>query len=261
MRIEQIRNATIRVTYKGTTFLVDPWLAPKDGFGCFAELPFELRDSQKRHVSMPICELVMPVEEILKGVDYYLITHIHPDHIDMAPDGTVGRFLDKKIPVLVQNEEDAQVFKNSGFESVQVVSEQGSRIGEARITKVPAVHGTLVPFGHAMGVMMEGEEKTLYIAGDTVWCSEVEKNLDTYQPQVIVLNACAAELGTFGRLLMDDHETEMVIKAAPQAEVIISHMDNVAHASISRTMMEDYLKEHQLLEHVRIPEDGESMEF
>ena len=28
MIIEQIRNATLRITYAGENFLVDPWLAP-----------------------------------------------------------------------------------------------------------------------------------------------------------------------------------------------------------------------------------------
>ena len=39
MQIRQIRNATIKIHYGGKVFLIDPWLAPKDGFGCFAGLP------------------------------------------------------------------------------------------------------------------------------------------------------------------------------------------------------------------------------
>ena len=29
MKLTQIRNATNRLEYAGTTFLIDPWLAPK----------------------------------------------------------------------------------------------------------------------------------------------------------------------------------------------------------------------------------------
>ena len=61
MQIRQIRNATIKIHYGGKVFLVDPWLAPKDGFGCFAGLPesipFKTPDSQKTFISMPICPL------------------------------------------------------------------------------------------------------------------------------------------------------------------------------------------------------------
>lgn len=58
---------------------------------------------------MPICPLPTTVDEILADVDYYIVTHIHPDHIDMEMDGTVGNVLNKETPVLVQNDEDAQV--------------------------------------------------------------------------------------------------------------------------------------------------------
>lgn len=265
MIIEQIRNATIRVQYGGKTFLIDPWLAPKDGFGCFAflppSLPFTIRDSQKRFVSMPICGLPKPVDEILKGIDYYIVTHIHPDHIDMELDGTLGKMLDKKVPLLVQNEEDKQMFQNSGFEHIQVLSEQGIALGTIRLTKAPAFHGTKAPCGSAMGIVMEGEEKTLYIAGDTIWYEGVEQTLSKYQPRVIILNACAAQLDGFGKLIMGDNDVEKVINAAPDAEIIISHMDNVAHATLSRTELEDRLRDRGVFQQVRIPEDGQHIEF
>ena len=71
--------------------------------------PFKTPDSQKTFISMPICPLPTTVDEILADVDYYMVTHIHPDHIDMEMDGTVGNMLNKETPVLVQNDEDAQV--------------------------------------------------------------------------------------------------------------------------------------------------------
>lgn len=69
MQIRQIRNATIKIHYGGKVFLIDPWLAPKDGFGCFAGLPesipFKTPDSQKTFISMPICPLPTTVDERL----------------------------------------------------------------------------------------------------------------------------------------------------------------------------------------------------
>lgn len=266
MVIEQIRNATIKIHYGNKVFLVDPWLAPKDSFGSFASLPpsipFQTRDSQKSFISMPICELPKTVEEILSGVDYYIVTHIHPDHIDMSLDGTVGSLLNKKTPLLVQNEEDAQVFKNSGFENITILPENGLSMDNIRITKVPALHGVNIPCGSAMGFMMEGEDKTLYVSGDTVWYEKVAENLKKFQPDVIVLNACAAELIDFGRLIMDAGDVKKVIQSAPDSEIILSHMDNVAHASLSRTALGDALKEAGAFSSkIKIPEDGEVLEF
>lgn len=93
---------------------------------------------------MPFYDLPMSVEEILQGVDYYVVTHIHPDHIDMAMDGTVGAPLDKNVPVICQNEEDAAVFEKSGFRKIIVLSREGMDFGAARLTQVPARHGTVV---------------------------------------------------------------------------------------------------------------------
>ncbi|MBO5604541.1 MAG: MBL fold metallo-hydrolase [Acidaminococcaceae bacterium] len=93
MKIKQIRNATIRVSYAGKNFLIDPWLLEKGQMGSFLDIPgrpFHVSDAAKEGIPMPMCSLPEPVEEILNGVDYYVVTHIHPDHIDMAPDGTVG---------------------------------------------------------------------------------------------------------------------------------------------------------------------------
>ena len=38
MKLTQIRNATNRLEYAGTTFLIDPWLAPKHTLS-FVDIP------------------------------------------------------------------------------------------------------------------------------------------------------------------------------------------------------------------------------
>ena len=39
MKFQQIRSATIKITYAGKTFLIDPWLAPRFMGGCLAMIP------------------------------------------------------------------------------------------------------------------------------------------------------------------------------------------------------------------------------
>ena len=264
MKIKQIRNATIRIEYAGKTFLVDPWLEKKHGLGSFEDIPgrpFHVPDPVKEHLPMPFCDLPEPTEAILRGIDYYILTHIHPDHIDMAIDGTVGAPLDTSVPIIAQNEADADVLKKSGFQHIEILSENPLRCGEASITKAPARHGTVVPCGDACGVIFEsGREKTLYVAGDTIWYDGVQNTIQKYTPDVVVMNACAAELVGNGRLIMNDEDVACVADAAPNAQLVVSHMDNVAHASITRHSMRGLLAQRGIKEYF-IPEDGETLAF
>ena len=102
LKIRQVRNATLKITYADKVFLVDPWLVGGQKFGRFVDIPeksFRTPDPVREQIPMPIFDLPASVEEILHGVDYYIVTHIHPDHIDISPDGTLGAPLVKNIPV------------------------------------------------------------------------------------------------------------------------------------------------------------------
>lgn len=104
-------------------------------------------------------------------------------------------------------------------------------------------------------------EKKLYLAGDTIWYDAVETTIRRETPDVIVLNACAAELVDQGRLIMDDADVSAVCRTAPDAAVIVSHMDTVSHAEITRPEMRERLAARGLLDRVEIPEDGETLAF
>ena len=121
MKIQQIRNAMVRIRYAGKTFLTDPWLAPRGSMGTFRDYPMFRCRPERLDLPLPLCDLPMPVADILAGVDAYIVTHVHPDHIDMAADGSVGAPLDKAVPVFVQSEEDAAVLRRSGFARVEVL--------------------------------------------------------------------------------------------------------------------------------------------
>lgn len=260
MKITQIRNATIRVQYGGKTFLVDPWLADKGAMGTFQEvLPGAVTDPIKAATPMPMCSLPMSVDDILSGVDAYIITHIHPDHIDMdMASGMVGQGLDKGILTYVQNEDDAALLKKSGFQHIEILTVTGCLLGDVRLIKTPACHGTIVPCGPACGILFQtSAEKTLYLAGDTIWYDEIHTILDTYEPAVIITNNCAAEFAGYGRLIMDADDLYQVHQARPKAVIIASHMDTVAHAALTRDTLRQKLAEKGIADAVFIPADGE----
>ncbi len=265
MNIKQIRNATLKITYAGKTFLIDPWLIGKGKFGSFADvpgLPFHAPDPVKEQIAMPIFDLPESVEKILEGVDYYVITHVHPDHIDLNfIDGTVGAPLDKNVTTFAQNEIDAAILKKSGFKDVQILTENSLQLDNVKLTKTPARHGIIKPMMDACGLIFQAEnEKILYIAGDTVWFDGVEKTLKKFNPYVVVMNCCAAELVDYGRLIMNDEDVDIVAKTLPTAKLVITHMDNVAHATITRHTMRGLLARRGV-EKYFMPNDGDVIEF
>ena len=260
MKIQQIRNATLKIAYGGKTFLTDPWLQEKGALGTFADKPFRCLSPEKETVAMPMCGLPMPREEVLQGVDAYVVTHIHPDHIDMSPD-CIGNTLDKNVPVFVQGADDAQVLMKNGFTDINVLYEN-SRFGEVQLVKTPGWHGTKIPMCPTCGVVFRAAgEKSLYVAGDTIWYDGVRDALLEYRPDIVVLNACAAEFTTYGRLIMNAEDVARVHECLPDATIIISHMDNVAHASITRADMRMLLKDLLGAKSALMPEDGETLEF
>jgi L-ascorbate metabolism protein UlaG (beta-lactamase superfamily) len=76
MKIRQVRNATLRLDYAGTRFLIDPYLAKKDAYPGF-------EGTVNSHIRNPRVELKTPLEEIL-AVDAVIVTHTHHDHWDDA---------------------------------------------------------------------------------------------------------------------------------------------------------------------------------
>lgn len=255
MNIHQIRNATLVITYNGKRFLVDPWLMPKEFMAGFEA-------AINADVRQPRTELPLPIETLV-DVDAVILTHLHPDHWD----DFAATALDKQIPFFVQNEKDAQGIRSFGFHNVRIVSENGTSFEGITLVKTGGQHGRreiVKPICEkvgltydAMGVIFTAnDEKTLYLAGDTIWCIEVISAIDTYNPDVIIINACAATLLNGEKIIMDTEDVQAVATYAAKAKVIASHMDTVSHLSVTRNDIR-----HLSLSNVLVPEDNEILTF
>lgn len=250
MRIEQVRNAALIIDFAGKRFLTDPWLQESEDF---------IGTGRKG----PAARLPKPAAEILKDVDAYVVTHIHGDHFDLEPVDdwrTVagGKRLDKDTKMFVQNEEDKRYMQFSGFRDVDILSEEGFRYGNVELIKTSGVHGTKIPAGSVMGIVFKAEnEKTLYVAGDTIYCDEVEQALLKYRPDIVVTNACAAYSPQTGRLIMDGDDLIKIHQVLPEAVIIASHMECVRHATLTRADIRMQMEQAGIAENVKIPMDGE----
>ncbi len=259
MKITQIRNATLHVDYNRTCFLLDPWLGPK-GYMPGFEGAFH------SEVRQPRTELPFGVEQIA-AADAVILTHVHPDHWD----DFAAKALRKDIPFFVQSETDRQYIAAQGFTQVSVLSEQGTPFRGTVLYRTGGQHGERakvepvckkmgMPYD-AMGVVFQApEEPTLYVAGDTIFCPELCHALDTYHPDVVVVNACGARVLTGDRLIMVQEDVKQVADYAPHAVIVASHMDAVSHLTVTREDLRQFVQANHLSQ-VKIPADGETLEF
>jgi L-ascorbate metabolism protein UlaG (beta-lactamase superfamily) len=112
--------------------------------------------------------------------------------------------------------------------------------------------------GKVSGFVFEAEgEPVLYLAGDTIWCSEVERVLVDHRPEIIVVNAGGASFVGGGHITMNEQDIVDLCHTAPEASVIAVHMDAINHCHVTRELLKLRLEQEKLLSHVAIPLDGE----
>lgn len=258
--LQQIRNATVKITYGDTTFLIDPMLAKKGAYPGFEH-------TYQSNLRNPLVDLPESPDKVISGVDAVIVTHTHLDHWDDA----AQKALPKDIPLFTQHEEDAQLIRSQGFKNVRVLTDE-AEFGGVKITKTGGQHGTdemyAVPalaksLGEAMGVVFQAPGyKTLYLAGDTIWRKEIDQAIEKYHPEVIVLNAGKAKMtGYEGAIIMGEEDVLRAAQAAKDAKIVAVHMDAVNHMSLTREELRNYVKKQGIESRVDIPQDGASLEY
>ncbi|TLS36546.1 MBL fold metallo-hydrolase [Pseudalkalibacillus caeni] len=253
MNIHQIRNATIVLTYADKKFLIDPFFADKGSMPPFSNTP----NMDKRN---PLVELPVSVDEI-KNVDAVIVTHLHPDHFDEK----AKESLPKDLPIFAQNEADRLVIKEAGFQNVETF-ENGAAFGEVNLIHTDGQHGSSPEIVERMGtvsgiVFTHPDEKTLYVAGDSIFYDAVKEAIAKHQPQVIIVNGGAAQFLEGGPITMTKEDIYQTHQQAPKATIIVSHMESLNHCLLSRAELKQFIAEKGASDHVVIPDDGEQLSY
>lgn len=250
MKIQQIRNSTLRISIAGKTILTDPVLLPKHGIESFAGIE-----------KNPIVELPMAAEAVIEGIDLVIVSHLHQDHFDAK----AKEMLPKDILLYCQPGDDIKI-SEIGFSNITPV-ENNIEWKNIKIRRTPGNHASNQKWndilGHVSGFIFDAEnEPRLYWAGDTVLTDEVKSIIKETEPDIILTHSCGAVLDDSGPIVMDEKQTIEVCKLAPNAVVVATHMDALDHGTVTRKTLRTYAMKNNISDRqLRIPEDGETLNF
>ena len=251
MEITLVRHATLLVRFHGKRLLVDPMLSD---VGAMPPVP----DAPNPR-PFPLVPLPEPASRVLAGVEAVVVTHTHRDHFDDA----AASLVPKHLPLFCQPEDEGKL-RTLGFADVRPVAD-AVRWEGIEICRTAGHHGT-GEIGKRMApvsgfVLRAADERTLYIAGDTIWCSEVREALRVYTPAVTVANAGAARFLEGDPITMTAEDVVEVARRAPETAVIAVHMETVNHCGLTRSALGSRAAEAGLASRVWIPRDGETARY
>lgn len=250
--IKLIRHATLLLEIDDARILVDPMLSPKDAMDPVANAGNDIRIPM---VDLPLDE--NQLNTMIHDVDAILVTHTHRDHWDAV----AQKMIDKSKPIFCQPDDLGKI-KGQGFVHVFAI-EDSVDYNDFTIHRTPGRHGTgeiREKMGTVSGYVIRYADKSLYIAGDTIWCAEVNNVLKKFKPQMIVVNAGGAQFLTGDAITMTAEDVASVSISAPNATVVAVHMDTVNHCKVTRDVLRKFVAQNNLTR-IQIPDDGATLTF
>ena len=263
MEFQHIRSATSIIKYAGVRILVDPWFAPEGSLppmGASLGVP-DFGDPRP----YPLSSLPETPEEIIAKTDIVIATHLHGDHFD---DIAAKLIKEKNILIFAQDDVDAEELKTKyGITNIQILDlKKPIQYKELTIQRIECDHGAEViyqkfPFRRTTsGFVLKSpkEPKTVYFAGDTLYCKPYTDAIQKYKPDVIVINGCRATT-PLGPLLMSLEDIAQTHKDIPSAKLVIVHLDTVPHATVFSSDVKKFVSDEKLEGTILVPANGEKI--
>src|SRR3954463_15793028 len=199
----------------GRRLLVDPSLDPAG-----ARPPIPNTEQPRPN---PLVELPRAASEVGSRAEAGLVTHLPADHLD---DPAVAA-LEPRVPLACQPP-DEPVLRERGFTDVRPV-DGGIDLGGIGGARTAGRHGTGAigeQMGPVSGFMLRAPgEPALYVAGDTIWCDEVDDALAEHEPDVVVVNAGGARFEQGDPIIMDAGDVIQTAKAASRSAIVAVHLE------------------------------------
>jgi L-ascorbate metabolism protein UlaG (beta-lactamase superfamily) len=237
MRLTLVRHATLLLDFEGRRVLVDPMLDEASAHPAVENSPNPRRN--------PLVPLPLPPEELVGELDAVVVTHLHSDHFDDA----AARLVPRNVPVFCQPEDESSlaalgllarpVVERLDWDGL-AVSRTGGRHGTGETAEL---------LGPVSGFVL-GE---LYIAGDTIWCAEVEEAIAAHRPRVAVVNGGGARFLEGEPIVMTTDDVREVAARVPT--VVVVHLEAINHCLETRADVRAALPQ------ALVPEDGETLEL
>jgi L-ascorbate metabolism protein UlaG (beta-lactamase superfamily) len=248
--VRLLRHATLVIELNNKKILVDPMLSPKNGLdpvqNCGNETRFPM-------VELPID--IPGINNIIEKIDAVVISHLHRDHWDIV----AQKLIDKNKIIFCQPN-DVEKIRDEGFKNIQSIDSSINWRG-ITIFRTKGHHGTgeiEKKMGEVSGFVFTHHQKSIYLAGDTIWCHDVEKSLLEFSPEVTILNAGGAKFLTGDAITMTPDDVIKVHQKFPSTKIIAVHMDTVNHCFDKRTDLMKALS-NKKISSVVIPKDGETI--
>jgi L-ascorbate metabolism protein UlaG (beta-lactamase superfamily) len=115
--------------------------------------------------------------------------------------------------------------------------------------------------GVVHGFVFKNAEQSVYIAGDSIWCEEVEQAIKKHQPEHIVVAGGAATFVVGDPIVMNSNDILKVCESAPNSKVWVTHLEIVSHSKEDRKFIKEKILENGLEERCFVLNDGEEAEL